>query len=185
HRVDPTRPPAGGTGARPPPVELCLGADRDQESAAGPAEPAQPAAHLEQTRGDDPRVQRLRTIPGIGPFTAILLILELGEIQRFPSAKHLASYVGLTPRVRASANRVRLGHISKEGNRLLRWALVVAATQAARRPRPLRALLGAAPESRSPPRPLARLVPGRPTTQGHEDRPRGPGPTLGGDRLSD
>jgi len=94
---------------------------------------------LVQRWGDDPRVQRLRTIPGIGPFTAILLILELGEIQRFPSAKHLASYVGLTPRVRASANRVRLGHISKEGNRLLRWALVVAATQAARRPGPLRA----------------------------------------------
>jgi transposase len=89
--------------------------------------------------GADPRVQRLRTIPGVGPFTAIFLILELGEIQRFPSAKHLASYVGLTPRVRASANRVRMGHISKEGNRLLRWALVVAATQAARRPGPLRA----------------------------------------------
>ena len=89
--------------------------------------------------GADPRVQRLQTIPGVGPFTAILLILELGEIQRFPSAKHLASYVGLTPRVRASANRVRMGHISKEGNRLLRWALVVAATQAARRPGPLRA----------------------------------------------
>jgi transposase len=84
-------------------------------------------------------VQRLQTIPGVGPFTAILLTLELGEIQRFPSAKHLASYVGLTPRVRASANRVRMGHISKEGNRLLRWALVVAATQAARRPGPLRA----------------------------------------------
>jgi transposase len=89
--------------------------------------------------GDDPRVQRLQTIPGVGPFTAIVLILELGEIQRFPSAKHLASYVGLTPRARASANRVRMGHISKEGNRLLRWALVVAATQAARRPGPLRA----------------------------------------------
>jgi transposase len=94
---------------------------------------------LVQRWGDDPRVQRLRTIPGVGPFTAILLILELGEIQRFPSAKHLASYVGLTPRVRASANRVRMGHFSKEGNRLLRWALVVAATQAARRPGPLRA----------------------------------------------
>lgn len=88
--------------------------------------------------GPDPRVQRLLTIPGIGPFTAILLILELGDIHRFPSAKHLASYVGLTPRVRASADRIRTGHISKEGNRLLRWALVVAATQAARRPGPLR-----------------------------------------------
>ncbi|HET8579218.1 MAG TPA: IS110 family transposase [Methylomirabilota bacterium] len=89
--------------------------------------------------GRDPRVQRLRTIPGIGPFIAIVLVLELGEIARFPSAKHLASYIGLTPRVRASADRVRTGHISKEGNRLLRWVLVLAATQAVRRPGPLRA----------------------------------------------
>ncbi len=89
--------------------------------------------------GEDPRVRRLMTIPGIGPFTAILLVLELGDVHRFPSAKHLASYLGLTPRVRASADRIRLGHISKEGNRLVRWALVVAATQAARRPGPLRA----------------------------------------------
>ena len=51
----------------------------------------------------------------------------------------MTSYVGLTPRVRASADRIRAGHISKEGNRLLRWALVLAATQAARRPGPLRA----------------------------------------------
>src|SRR4029450_1774622 len=78
----------------------------------------------------DPRVQRLLTIPGIGPFLAVLLVLELGDVQRFPSAKHLASYVGLTPRIRASADRRRARHLSKEGNRLLRWALVLAATQA-------------------------------------------------------
>ena len=83
-------------------------------------------------------MRRLTTIPGIGPFLAILVVLELADIHRFPSAKHMASYIGLTPRVRASADRVRVGHISKEGNRLLRWALVVAATQAARRPGPLR-----------------------------------------------
>lgn len=88
--------------------------------------------------GDDVRVRRLVTIPGIGPFIAILVVLELADISRFPSAKHMASYIGLTPRVRASADRVRMGHISKEGNRLLRWALVLAATQAARRPGPLR-----------------------------------------------
>ena len=88
--------------------------------------------------GDDARVRRLATIPGVGPFLAILVVLELGDIHRFPTAKHVASYIGLTPRVRASADRVRVGHISKEGNRLLRWALVVAATQAARRPGPLR-----------------------------------------------
>jgi transposase len=89
--------------------------------------------------GPDPRVQRLRTIPGIGPFIAILVILEVGHIHRFPTAKHLASYAGLTPRVHASADRVRTGHISKEGNRLLRWALTAAATQACRPPGPLRA----------------------------------------------
>ena len=68
-----------------------------------------------------------------------MLVLELGDIHRFPTAKHLASYIGLTPRVRASADRVRSGHISTEGNRLLRWVLVAAATQTARRPGPLRA----------------------------------------------
>jgi len=88
--------------------------------------------------GQDPRVQRLTTIPGVGPFIAIVLILELGDITRFATAKQVASYVGLTPRVRASAGRVHAGHISKEGNRLLRWVLVLAATQAIRRPGPLR-----------------------------------------------
>jgi transposase len=93
---------------------------------------------LVQRWGADPRVQRLTTIPGIGPFIAIVLVLELGDIRRFPSAKHVASYIGLTPRVRASADRVRSGHITREGNRLLRWVLVLAATQASRRPGPLR-----------------------------------------------
>jgi transposase len=89
--------------------------------------------------GDDPRVRRLCTIPGIGPFIASVLVLELGDIARFAHAKQVASYVGLAPRVRASADRTRSGHISKEGNRLLRWVLVLAATQASRRPGPLRA----------------------------------------------
>jgi transposase len=93
---------------------------------------------LTQRWGDDPRVQRLCTIPGIGPFIALVLVLELGDIARFAHAKQVASYVGLTPRVRASADRVRMGHISKEGNRFLRWVLVLAATQAVRRPGPLR-----------------------------------------------
>jgi transposase len=93
---------------------------------------------LQPRWGDDPRVQRLLTIPGIGPFIAIVLVLELGDIHRFASAKRVASYVGLTPRVRGSAGRVRAGHITKEGNRLLRWVLVLAATQAVRKPGPLR-----------------------------------------------
>jgi len=95
-------------------------------------------AELTQQWGTDPRVQRLCTIPGIGPFIALVLVLELGDIRRFAHAKQVASYIGLTPRIRASADRIRTGHISKEGNRLLRWALVLAATQAARRAGPLR-----------------------------------------------
>ena len=89
---------------------------------------------LAQQWGHDLRVQRLMTIPGIGRFLAVLLVLELGDVQRFPSGKHLARYIGLTPRIRASADRVRSGHISKEGNRLLRWGLGLAATQAAYSP---------------------------------------------------
>lgn len=73
--------------------------------------------HLDQTLsthwGKHPVVYRLMTIPGIGPFIAILLVVELGEIHRFPSAKHVASHIGLVPRVRATGEHVRLGHISK------------------------------------------------------------------------
>jgi transposase len=63
-----------------------------------------------------------------------VLILELGDIARFAHGKQVASYIGLTPRVRASADRIRTGRITKEGNWLLRWVLVLAATQAIRRP---------------------------------------------------
>jgi transposase len=112
---------------------------------------------------EDPRIRRLTSVPGIGPFIATVLVLEVGDVHRFPSAKHLASYVGLTPRIRASAERVRIGHISKEGNRLLRWVLVLAATQAARRPGPLRAWYRAVQKRRG--RNLARVALARRLTE--------------------
>lgn len=87
----------------------------------------------------DPVARRLRTIPGVGVQTAYALVSVVGEIERFPSAKHLASYVGLAPRVHASADRVRPGRISKEGDRGLRFLLVEAALHAARRSGPLQA----------------------------------------------
>lgn len=67
----------------------------------------------------------------------ILLVLELADIARFPSAKHVTSYIGLMPRVRASADRVRTAHVSKEGNRRCagRWS----SRPRRRRPGPLRA----------------------------------------------
>ena len=58
---------------------------------------------------------------------------EVGDIRRFPTGGHLASYAGLVPRVEASAGRVRHGRITKRGSPWLRWALIEAALQGPRR----------------------------------------------------
>jgi len=79
--------------------------------------------------------QALETIPGIGPFIALLLVAEIGEIERFPTAKHLASYTRLVPSLYASGEHRWGGAITKQGSTLLRWGLVQAAHQAARRAR--------------------------------------------------
>ena len=59
-------------------------------------------------------------------------MLVLGPVARFPSSKHVVSYVGLAPAVYASADKYRLGHISKQGSALLRWVLGQAAPLATR-----------------------------------------------------
>ncbi len=66
----------------------------------------------------------LTTIPGIGYFSALLIVSEIGDIQRFPSAKKLCSYAGLVPRVYSSGGKTRYGSITKQGSRWLRWILV-------------------------------------------------------------
>ena len=81
---------------------------------------------------ENPVARALEEIPGIGPFIALLLVAEIGDIQRFPTAKHLASYTGLVPSLYASGERRWGGAITKQGSTLLRWALVQAAHQAAR-----------------------------------------------------
>src|SRR5499425_1617309 len=48
----------------------------------------------------DPRVKALTTLPGVGQFTALVMLAEIGGISRFPSARKLASWAGLTPMVR-------------------------------------------------------------------------------------
>ncbi len=82
----------------------------------------------------DPRVKVLRTLPGVGEFTAMVMVAEIGDITRFPSARKLASWAGLTPTVRGSDLKVRHGHISKQGSVRLRWALNQAAQTAKRSP---------------------------------------------------
>ena len=77
-----------------------------------------------------PEVQRLQTIPGIGLITATALVASLGDVDRFPSARHLSSFLGLTPKESSSGNRRRLGRISKRGDRYLRMLLVHGARSA-------------------------------------------------------
>jgi transposase len=72
---------------------------------------------------DIPAVRYLRSIPGIGLLTATALYAFIGEVRRFPTARHFASYLGLTPREHSSGNLRRLGHISKRGDAYLRTLL--------------------------------------------------------------
>jgi transposase len=74
----------------------------------------------------------LMTHPGVGPVVSLAYVLVLGDWQRFPRGKHVASYLGLIPAEESSADKRRLGHISKQGNGMLRWLLVQAATIAQR-----------------------------------------------------
>ena len=82
----------------------------------------------------DPRVKVLRTLPGVGEFTALVMLAEIGDVSRFGSARKLASWAGLTPTVRGSDLHVRHGHISKQGSVWLRWAMNQAAQTAKRSP---------------------------------------------------
>src|SRR5438552_2579268 len=71
--------------------------------------------------------RRLMTHPGVGPLTALAYELVIGTPERFHCGKQIASYVGLVPTEESSGERRRLGHISKQGNSLLRFLLVEAA----------------------------------------------------------
>jgi transposase len=71
-----------------------------------------------------PVVARLRSVPGIGLLTATALYAFVGDISRFPSGRHLASFLGLTPREYSSGLRRRLGRISKRGDAYLRMLLI-------------------------------------------------------------
>ena len=68
--------------------------------------------------------QRLAEIPGIGPLTASALVAAVGNGKQFQSSRHFAAWLGLTPRIRASGDRQRIGAISKGGDRYLRTLLI-------------------------------------------------------------
>ena len=82
---------------------------------------------LKKTAEEDPESKRLMTIPGVGPVGAVAVNCWIGTIERFSNAKKLSSYFGLAPKVRQSGDRERHGHITKEGNRMVRSLLIQAA----------------------------------------------------------
>jgi transposase len=89
---------------------------------------------IHQCARSDPRVKVLTQLPGVGPFTALVILAEIGDVSRFGSARKLASWAGLTPTVRGSDRVAHYGHISKEGSVWLRWVLCEAAQTAKRHP---------------------------------------------------
>ena len=75
--------------------------------------------------------QLLMTHPGVGPIVSLAYVLIMGDWRRFPRGKQVGSYLGLIPAEASSGkHQQRMGHVTKQGNKLLRWLLVEAATQA-------------------------------------------------------
>jgi transposase len=92
------------------------------------------AAHIGQAEKEirevvktTPAMTLLMTIPGVGPILAVVIASEIGDIARFPSPDHLASYAGTVPRVRSSGGKTSFGKVRPDVNRYLKWALIEAA----------------------------------------------------------
>lgn len=80
----------------------------------------------------------LMSIAGIGFHNALLILSEIGEIERFSKPKSFASYAGLAPKVEQSGDYTTYGHISKHSNGFLRWALIQSTRAAVRSTTPNR-----------------------------------------------
>ena len=95
--------------------------------------------------------RRLASAPGIGPITASAIVAAVGDGKQFQSGRHFASWLGLTPRIKASGGKERIGRISKGGDRYLRTLLIHGA----------RAVVGATFRKNVAPRPWLMALIGR------------------------
>ena len=84
-------------------------------------------AKLEGVLKQNQGAQLLKTIPGVGTFTAVAVVSALGDVSRFHDADRVVSYAGLAPSERSSGGIVKHGRITRMGDKLLRWVLVEAA----------------------------------------------------------
>jgi transposase len=85
---------------------------------------------LEFRLGGDQGYRAILAIPGVGPVTGAVFVAEIGDVHRFPTPRHLASWAGLTPRHHESDTKVRRGRITKQGSTHVRWAAIEAAHNA-------------------------------------------------------
>ncbi len=88
---------------------------------------------IEPLAAQDPRVPRLRSVPGVGPVTAAACLAAVDDAQRFRHAHHLEAYLGLVPRESSSGETQRRGPITKAGHSRTRWLLLHAAVSILRR----------------------------------------------------
>lgn len=82
---------------------------------------------LRRVAQENAAIQNLMTVPGFGPLTSVVLYAEIGDVSRFPSAKHVCSYFGLVAGESQSGETMHRGRITKHGSRLARFVLVQAA----------------------------------------------------------
>jgi transposase len=78
---------------------------------------------LRQVAEDFPQTEALLDIHGVGLYTALVIIAELGEVDRFRSGKQVGAYAGLTSRVNQSGGHCYYGSITRQGSPWLRWIL--------------------------------------------------------------
>ncbi len=88
---------------------------------------------IEDVTAHDERVQRLRTVPSIGPVTAAAFVATIDDVRRFRRAHQVEAYLGLVPRELSSGESQRRGRITKAGHARMRWLLVQAAVSILRR----------------------------------------------------
>jgi transposase len=84
---------------------------------------------------ESPEARLLMTMPGVGAFSALLILSEIGDISRFPDAEHLSSYGGLVPCTWASGGKTHRGPITKQGSKWIRWILIENTIHAIRKTR--------------------------------------------------
>jgi transposase len=82
---------------------------------------------MREVFGSTQYLKIITSLPGIGFILGVVILSEVGDIGRFPSAEHFASYAGTTPRVHASGGKIRYGQMRSDVNRYLKWAFIEAA----------------------------------------------------------